>query len=254
MNIIIQGYGVVGDTIHKGLQELGHSNFAIHDPYKGFVVSSNSETMKQADVLFYCVNEPDGRISDGTLIEKMVGKFLIIKTTLHVGETELIQSMLPGVKVVYMPEFLREDSPLTDFHHPDHLVFGSVDTEYSREVDRRLFIHIDAQRFYVEPKEAELIKLISNVYPLIKLAFFNQVYDLCEKREIDYQKVIAPQKRNKFNSGTYMEIYNKGGRGGGGKCLPKDLNILLQSDISRGLLREVKKINDRLLADCPKKR
>ncbi len=254
MQIIIQGYGMVGSTLHKGLKALGHTQFGIHDPYKGLVVSANSERMSRADVLFYCVNDKDGRVSDGTLIEKMVGKLVIIKTTVNVGETELLQSMFPGVKLVYMPEFLREDSALDDFLHPDHIVFGSVDTEYSREVDRCLFIHLKAQRFYVEPKEAELIKLISNVYPLIKLAFFNQVYDLCEKREIDYTKVIAPQRANKFNSGKYMEIFNKGGRGGGGKCLPKDLDILLQSNIARGILREVKKVNDKLLADCPKKR
>jgi UDP-glucose 6-dehydrogenase len=66
--------------------------------------------------------------------------------------------------------------------------------------------------------------------------------------------VIAPQLKNKFNSGKYMEIFNKGGRGGGGKCLPKDLDILLQSDIGRDILTSVKKVNDDLLAKYPKKR
>ena len=72
--------------------------------------------------------------------------------------------------------------------------------------------------------------------------------------EIDYMAVVAPQRLNKFNSGKYMEIFNKGGRGAGGKCLPKDLDILLQSDIGRGLLTAAKKINDKLLTDCPKAR
>lgn len=253
MKIIIQGHGMVGSTLHEGLEELGHTEFAIHDPYKGLVVPTNGVTIREADVLFYCVNDKDGRVSDGTLIEKMVGKLVIIKTTIVVGETELLQSMFPGVKIVFMPEFLREDSALDDFLHPDHVVFGSVDPEYSKEANE-IFNGLIGVRYFVEPKEAELIKLVSNVYPLIKLVFFNQLYDLCEKREIDYQAVIAPQKRNKFNSGKYMQIYNKGGRGGGGKCLPKDLDILLQSDIARGMLREVKKANDKLLADCPKKR
>jgi len=179
---------------------------------------------------------------------------VIIKTTIVVGETELLQSMFPGVKLVFMPEFLREDTALEDFLHPDHVVFGAVDDEYSRYANTLLFTNLEGPRYFVEPKEAELIKLVSNVYPLIKLVFFNQLYDLCEKREIDYSKVIAPQRANKFNSGKYMEVFNKGGRGGGGKCLPKDLDILLQSNIARGLLGEVKKANDKLLADCPKKR
>jgi len=253
MKILIQGYGMVGRTLHEGLKSLGYTHFDIHDPAKGFVISPNSQTVADADVLFYCVNEPDGRLGDGTLIEKMVGKLLIIKTTLHVGETELMQSILPGVKIVYMPEFLREDSPLDDLLHPDHIVYGSVELAYSQEADE-LFTGLRGIRFFVEPKEAELIKLVSNAYPLIKLVFFNEVYDLCQKREIDYRAVIGPQLMNKFNSGNYMEIFDKGGRGGGGKCLPKDLDILLQSDIGRGLLTAAKKINDKLLADCPKSR
>jgi len=254
MKILIQGHGMVGSTLHDGLEALGHTDFTIHDPYKGFVASPDSQSVRDADVLFYCVNDKDGRVSDGTLIEKMVGKLVIIKTTIEVGETEQLQSMYPGVKIVFMPEFLREDSPLSDFLRPDHIVFGAVDDEYSRYANTILFTNLEGPRYFVEPKEAELIKLVSNVYPLIKLVFFNELYDLCEKREIDYSKVIAPQRANKFNSGKYMEIFNKGGRGGGGKCLPKDLDILLQSDIGRGLLTAAKKINDKLLTDCPKTR
>jgi len=253
MNILIQGYGMVGRTLHEGLKTLGYTHFVIHDPAQGFVASPDSQAVTDADVLFYCVNELDGQISDGTLMERMVGKLVIIKTTVEVGEIELMQSILPGVKIVYMPEFLREDSPLSDLLHPDHIVYGSVDLEYSYEADD-IFDGIAGVRYFVEPKEAELIKLVSNVYPLIKLVFFNELYDLCEKREIDYKAVVAPQRMNKFNSGNYMEIFDKGGRGGGGKCLPKDLDILLQSDIGRGLLTAAKKINDKLLADCPKSR
>lgn len=252
MNIIIQGFGMVGSTLYEALKILGYTHFGIHDPYKGFVVSPNSDRMNRADVLFYCVNEKDGRITDGTLLEKMVGNLVIIKTTLNVGETELMQSMLPGVKLVYMPEFLREDHALDDMLHPDHLVYGAVEQEYS-EAANELFLGLSGVRYYVEPKEAELIKLVSNTYPLIKLAFFNQLYDLCIKKGISYDRVIAPQLKNKFNSGKYMEIYNKGGRGGGGKCLPKDLDILLQSDIGRNILTSVKKVNDDLLTKYPKK-
>jgi len=253
MNILIQGYGMVGSTLHKGLKALGYTNFAVHDPYKGLVVSPNSDRMNKIDVLFYCVNEKDGRITDGTLIEKMVGKLVIIKTTLNVGETELLQSILPGVKIVFMPEFLREDHALNDMLHPDHIVYGAVEQEYA-DAANEIFIGLSGVRYYVEPKEAELIKLVSNTYPLIKLAFFNQLYDLCIKKGISYDRVIAPQLKNKFNSGKYMEIFNKGGRGGGGKCLPKDLDILLQSDIGRDILLGVKKVNDDLLAKYPKKR
>ena len=223
--IIIQGYGMVGSHLHLCLQKLGFNDIAVHDPYKGLIVSPESETLYRADVLFYCVNELDGLVGDGSLIEGMAGGLIIIKTTIAVGETEQLQSMYPGIKFVYMPEFLREAHALEDMMEPDHLIYGSVDPDYSA-LANELFIGIDAPRFFVEPKAAELFKLLSNSYPLFKLIFFNFVYDLCEARDIDYEQVIAPFKNNKFNSGKYMNVKDKGGRGGGGKCLPKDINIL----------------------------
>lgn len=255
MNIIIQGYGMVGSHLHLCLQKLGFDNIAVHDPYKGLTVDPDSETMEYTDVLFYCLNELDGRLKDGSLIEQLVGKLLIIKTTLKVGETELIQSMLPGVKVVYMPEFLREAHALEDMMKPDHLIYGSVDPDYSA-LANELFIGLDAPRYFVEPKAAEMFKLVSNSYPLLKLVFFNQIYDLCQERDIDYEEVIAPFKNNKFNSGKFMNVLDKGGRGGGGKCLPKDINILLNTkDMSLELgtlLRYVDSINAYLLKAFPK--
>ena len=255
MNIVIQGLGYVGGTLYQCLQELGFSDIAIHDPYKGLIVEPDSETMEYTDVLFYCLNDLNGQLSDGSLIERMVGKLLIIKTTIRVGETEYIQSMLPGVKVVYMPEFLREAHAYDDMMNPDHLIYGSVDPDYSA-LANELFIGLDAPRHFVEPKAAELFKLVSNSYPLLKLVFFNQIYDLCQERDIDYEEVIAPFKNNKFNSGKYMNVIDKGGRGGGGKCLPKDINILLDTkDISLELgtlLRYVESINAFLLKAFPK--
>ena len=66
------------------------------------------------------------------------------------------------------------------------------------EAANEIFIGLSGVRYYVEPKEAELIKLVSNTYPLIKLAFFNQLYDFCIKKGISYDRVIAPQLKNKL--------------------------------------------------------
>jgi UDP-glucose 6-dehydrogenase len=256
MNILVQGFGMVGSHLVACLKELGFTTIDIHDPYKGLIVSPESETAERADVLFYCVNELDGLIGDGSLIECMEGGTVVIKTTIAVGETEQLQSMYPRIHFVYMPEFLREAYAFDDMMHPDHLIYGAVDPTYSVTVDR-MFIGLKAPRHFVEPKAAELYKLLSNSYPLLKLIFFNQVFDLCQTRDIDYEEVIAPFKNNKFNSGKYMNVVDKGGRGGGGKCLPKDINILLNTKgielELRTLLRYVESINAYLLKFCPKK-
>jgi UDPglucose 6-dehydrogenase len=255
MNIIIQGYGMVGSNLYNCLQELGFTDISVHDPYKGLIISPESDAAERADVLFYCVNELDGLLSDGSLIECMEGGIVVIKTTIAVGETEQLQSMYPRTHFVYMPEFLREAHAFDDMMHPDHLIYGAVDPTYSAAVDS-MFIGLKAPRYFVEPKAAELFKLLSNSYPLLKLIFFNQVFDLCQARDIDYEDVIAPFKNNKFNSGKYMNVIDKGGRGGGGKCLPKDIDILMNTkgmDLElRTLLRYVESINAYLLKFFPK--
>ena len=251
-NIIIQGYGMVGSHLHLCLQALGFNDVAIHDPFKGRVVSPDSETAERAEFLFYCVNEEDGIIKDGSLIERMVGGFVVLKTTIAIGETELLQSMYPAIHFVYMPEFLREAHAYDDMMEPDHLIYGAVDPDYSAVVNE-LFIGLKAPRFFVEPKTAEAFKLISNAYPLVKLIFFNQIYDLCQNREIDYDQIVAMLKKNKFNSGEYMKVVDKGGRGGGGKCLPKDTAILMNTiGLNRDLLKYIKVMNDWYLMTYPK--
>ena len=254
-DIIVQGYGMVGTHLVACLNELGFSRIWIHDPYKGLIISPESDVAERAEVLFYCVNELDGLLGDGSLIECLEGGTVVIKTTIAVGETEQLQSMYPRIHFVYMPEFLREAHAFEDMMKPDHLIYGAVDPTYSATVDK-MFIGINAPRYFVEPKAAELYKLLSNSYPLLKLIFFNQVYDLCQKRDVDYEQVIAPFKNNKFNSGKYMNVVDKGGRGGGGKCLPKDINILLNTpgiDLElQTLLRYVDSINAYLLKFFPK--
>jgi UDP-glucose 6-dehydrogenase len=241
---------MVGGSLYSCLQQLGFSHIDIHDPYKSAVVSA--KTAENADVLFYCVNEPDGMISDGTLIEFMTGKLVILKTTLMIGETEQLQSMYPAIHFVYMPEFLRENHAVEDMMNPDHLIYGSVTPEYSVQANE-LFIGLKAPRFFVEPKAAEIFKLVSNTYPLVKLIFFNQIYDLCQERDVNYEEVIAPMLKNKFNSGTYMSVVDKGGRGGGGKCLPKDAAILFNTrGMEKPLLRAVREANLRLLMESGK--
>lgn len=249
--ILIQGMGMVGSTVHRGLQELGYVNFIFYDPFKGLPLPSPA-TIALADVLFYCVNELDGFVKDYSLIKQMNGKLVIIKTTLQVGETDYIQRNVPYAKVVFMPEFLSEDTCLDDFMHPDRLVYGATDPAFSKEAND-LFVGIEAPRFFVGPEEAELIKLCSNAYPVTKLAFFNQIYDYCEANNVDYDRVAEALKASRYNGGHYMKINDKGGRGGGGKCFPKDLDILLANPrMPKEFLNAVKKINDGLLKRYPK--
>lgn len=216
----IQGYGMVGNTVHEGLVTLGYKDFELFDPK----LNINRNAIPDLDVLFYCVNDENGVISDVSLIKEMVGKLVIIKTTLQIGAYDEIKARCPGVRFVYMPEFLSEATALHDFLHPDRMVLAGAPADVAEAY--QIFIKINAPVFFTTPVEAIIIKLSANAYYALKVTFWNHVYDLVTRCGGRYERVKQAQQMSKFIDGAHMEVEHKGGRGFGGKCLPKDTKML----------------------------
>jgi UDP-glucose 6-dehydrogenase len=139
-----------------------------------------------------------------------------------------------------MPEFLRERYWDTDcFKRP--LVVGS-DNSIPQWLQ-------DEEIKTCSTKEAELVKMYSNNFAVMRIAFANVFYDLAENVGADYNKVLDMYLDIQQDQ-TYMEVPGHDGtRGFGGKCLPKDLDFLIETLDEKGIdqnwFKHIRELNKR---------
>lgn len=155
---------------------------------------------------------------------------VVTKSTVPVGTSrqvaEIIKTTRPDLiegehfDVASNPEFLREGSAIGDFMRPDRVVVG-VNSEKAREVMHRLYRPlslIEKPVLFTSPETSELIKYAANGFLAMKIAFINEVGDLCEKVGADVQDVA----RGIGLDGRIGRHFLNVGPGYGGSCFPKD--------------------------------
>ena len=125
--------------------------------------------------------------------------------------------------IVSNPEFMREGSAVDDYYDPGIIVLGS-DDERSLKIVKKLYDSIAAPVAITDIGVAEIIKYVNNSFHALKIAFGNEVGNICKKLGIDSHQVFHVFCRdNKLN---ISPKYFKPGFAYGGSCLPKDLKAL----------------------------
>jgi GDP-mannose 6-dehydrogenase len=146
------------------------------------------------------------------------------------------QDFRAGVELVYNPEFLREASAVSDFFRPPKVVVGTVDGEPSATMTA-LNEGIDAPRFDVGYREAEITKFVDNTWHATKVAFANEVGRLCAALDVQASTVheifISDRKLN------ISEYYLRPGGPFGGSCLPKDVRALQHAAREAGVVTQL---------------
>lgn len=144
------------------------------------------------------------------------------------------------------PEFLREGSAIHDFMNPPFTLVGTTN-QRAVELLRQLYSPLGAEFFAVEPRVAEMLKYVNNSWHALKVAFANEIGEICKSLGIDSHAVMTLFMRDtKLN---ISPAYLKPGFAYGGSCLPKDLSALTyqaqQLDLPVPVLRHIQESNRR---------
>ncbi len=250
---------VIFYDIDKEKNKLINNNLNyINDPCIKKYIADNKlklKTMNLNDALidrnyiFICVPtdyDENTKCLNTTLIESSIKNILkinnnaiiVIKSTIPVNYTCKLIKKFNYKKIIYVPEFLREASAFDDVLNPSRIIIGG---ENKYTIKYKLDFNLDNNVYLCSSTEAEIIKLASNAYLAMRIAYFNEIDNLCYNLNADTLKVINGICSDQ-RIGNY---YNNPSFGYGGYCLPKDSKELMYSfkDIPGVLIEAIVKSN-----------
>ena len=173
-----------------------------------------------------------------------IDALIVIKSTVNIGYTKSLNEKFGTKRIIFSPEFLREGYALEDNLFPSRVIVGGEGE------DSKLFGKIlcestsagAAQLLLMESAAAESVKLFSNTYLAMRVAYFNELDGFCMDNNINTKDVITGVSLDK----RIGEFYNNPSFGFGGYCLPKDSKQLLNrfSNSPHDLVNAIQSSND----------
>ena len=217
MKIGIAGYGFVGKA-HEGVLKDYH-DLIIYDPALG-----HYGDLRHADAIIVCVSTPEGS-HGGCHMDNVLAVVkdnpnvpILIKSTISIEGWNMLEHMFPHSSLTFSPEFLRAASALDDFKNNNTILLGGGNTSFWADIFITAMGKINIS--IAKPKELILTKYARNSFLALKVAYFNQINDLCGALGIDYEQVRLYTTQDDRIGESHTTITDE--RGFGGHCFPKD--------------------------------
>jgi UDPglucose 6-dehydrogenase len=248
----VVGHGYVGQAVEAYFKDnLKVLVYDLNKPELGTL----ENVVKNAELVFVCVPTPmrlDGSCYTGIVesvlkdivstaknVQRKLDSFVVVvKSTVTPGFTEEMQNVneLFGLRLLFSPEFLTEKNSIKDFKLSTRFVFGGE--ELDAMIACLFFKCVNPERtdsnrlllIQCDPTVAEMVKLFTNGILTVKVAFCNEIYQMCQKLGINYDEVreLSCLDPRVGPSHTFVPGHD-GHLGFGGSCFSKDLNNLIDT-------------------------
>jgi UDPglucose 6-dehydrogenase len=247
MNITIAGYGFVGRAHEAVLKDKFAVN--IYDPPMGY-----TDIVAPSGVII-CVSTPphvDGSCNVNNVadvISRIAEEVpILIKSTISLEGWHAIRELFPDHQLAFSPEFLRAATAVEDFMNTRELWIGGDNIGFWHAVFRVAFDENTFTSHHANVEELILAKYFRNSFLATKVAFFNQIYDLCAATGADYTKVADIVGADPRIGHSHTQVTEQ--RGFGGHCFPKDVAAISRTadkhNVELSILDQAVTYNERI--------
>ena len=248
---IEQKIGVVGNGFVGGAVKFGFSptvgcdaEVRVYDKDPNKSTHTLEETVNESDFIFLSVPTPankDGSINTDILSSAIKDiddvstrdNYIVIRSTVTPGTTRRLQQEYHQLNLLFNPEFLTERSANFDFINQSRFIIGSGDS-FSSASGAENFEELLKARFgecvaimHCTFETAEMIKYMSNCFFATKVSFMNEMYQIAEKSNVNWQQAIDGLVADGRIGHSHMNVPGPDGKFGfGGSCFPKDIQAM----------------------------
>lgn len=260
----IVGKGFVGGAMYENFKEVFNVLVWDVDPEKRNVETFD-RFVENSDIIFVCVPTPmkESGECDTHIVASVIDdisridrrKYVVIKSTVTPGTTQRLAADF-NMTIAFNPEFLTEANAYNDFRFQPLIVLGADDQGINAvlsQIYSEFNMKVDNPAYVVNrtSKEAEMFKYLANCFLATKVIFANEFKILCDKADIDYNKIAEIAMLDKRLGKTHWKVPGPDGKMGfGGSCFPKDTAAMIHYSDEIGsalwLLTEATYINDEI--------